>query len=117
MSLNKTLNPLHTILMQSANGTVDRSLGIIQDLLFCFGSIELKLQVHIIDKLAYNILLGRPFNILTESTIRNFRNEDQMVTITDPNDRHCVATMQTHPHAPPRHHAQHKHKGFCVSMI
>ena len=33
----------------------------------------------------YNILLGWPFNILTESIIQDFANEDQTLTIHDPN--------------------------------
>ena len=97
MLLNKMLNPSHTISMQSANGTVGRSLEITQDLSFHFRSIKLKLQIHVIDELAYDILLGHPFNVLTELTIRNFRNKDQMITITNPNDWHCIETMQTCP--------------------
>jgi hypothetical protein len=31
------------------------------------------------------VLLGRPFDILTESVVRNFANEDQTITIHDPN--------------------------------
>ena len=108
MSLGSTLNPKNTVLMQSANGTVDRSLGIVQDLSFHFGSLELKLQVHVIDEPAYDILLGCPFDVLTESTVRNYKNEDQTITITDPNDPSRVATMQTRPRGPPWHHAQRK---------
>ena len=53
------------------------------------------MQVHIIGSPAYDILLGRPFDILTESIVRNFSNEDQTVTITDPNtgQRHTIPTF------------------------
>ena len=45
--------------------------------------------------LIHYILLGRPFDILTESIVRNFANEDQTVTITDPNtgQRHTIPTF------------------------
>ena len=76
MTLKSTLNPKHTISMQSANRTVDKSLGIIKNLSFHFGTIELQLQVHVIKDPAYDILLGRPFDVLTESSIKNYQNED-----------------------------------------
>src|ERR1700724_1921604 len=80
MALKKELNPTHTVLMQSANRTVNRSLGIIENLSFRFGTI---LQVHVIDDPAYDILLGCPFDVVTESSIKNFRNEDQTIMMSD----------------------------------
>jgi hypothetical protein len=71
--------------MQSANGTMDWSLGLARNVPFTIGKITLYMQVHIIGSPAYDILLGRPFDILTESIIKNYANEDQTVTITDPN--------------------------------
>ena len=109
MALKKELNPTHTVLMQSANRTVNRSLGIIENLSFRFGTI---LQVHVIDDPAYDILLGCPFDVVTESSIKNFRNEDQTITITDPNDVRRVATMQTHRRGPPKFHQQKRREGF-----
>jgi hypothetical protein len=32
-----------------------------------------------------NILMGRPFNVLTESIVKNYANEDQTITIHNPN--------------------------------
>jgi hypothetical protein len=110
--LEKELNPNHTVTMQSANGSVDRSLGIVENLSFRFGTIEVQLQVHVINDPAYDILLGRPFDVVTESIIKNFRNEDQQITITDPNNARHVATMQTHPRGPPRIHGEKKREGF-----
>ena len=49
------------------------------------GDIMLYVQIHIIRSPAYDILLGRPFDVLTESVVRNFTNEDQTITIFDPN--------------------------------
>jgi len=98
--------------MQSANGTVDHSLGIIENLVFHFGTIELQLQVHIIEDPTYDILLGHPFDVLTESSIKNYCNKNQTITITDPNNPSRVATMQTHPRRPPRFHAQKRQEGF-----
>ena len=54
------------------------------------------LQVHVISLPAYDVLLGRPFDVLTESVVRNFANEDQTITIQDPNTGRRV-TVPTRP--------------------
>ena len=71
--------------MQSANGTVDCSLGLARNIPCHLGNVTLYFQIHVIRDPAYNILLGRPFEVLTESVVRNFKNEDQTITIHDPN--------------------------------
>ena len=71
--------------MESANGTFDWSLGLARNVPFLIGTITLYLQVHVIRSPSYEVLLGRPFDVLTESVIRNYVNEDQTITITDPN--------------------------------
>ncbi len=50
-----------------------------------FGDITLYLQVHVIRQSAYDILLGRLFDTLTQSIIRNYADENQTITIHDPN--------------------------------
>jgi hypothetical protein len=93
--LSLVYDPSIKLNMQSANGTLDWSLGLARNVPFTIGEITLYLQVHIIGSPAYDILLGRPFDILTESIVRNFANEDQTITITDPNtgQRHTVPTF------------------------
>jgi hypothetical protein len=82
--------------MISANGGVDQSLGLARNVPFHVGEITLYLQVHILRSPAYDILLGRPFDILTQSVVRNYRNEDQTITILDPNTGK-TATVPTVP--------------------
>lgn len=82
--------------MQSANGELDRSLGLARNVPLRIGDITLYVQIHVIRSPAYDILLGRPFDILTQSVIRNYSNEDQMITIHDPNTRREV-TVPTMP--------------------
>ena len=71
--------------MQSANGALDMSLGLARNVPFKIGPVTFYMQAHVIDSTAYDVLLGRPFDVLTESVIRNFKNEDQTITIHDPN--------------------------------
>jgi hypothetical protein len=95
-------DPLIKIGMQSANGEVDQSLGLARNVPCRVGSITLFLQIHVIRAPAYDILLGRPFDVLTESVVKNYANEDQTITIRDPNSGKC-ATIPTLPRGRPRH--------------
>ena len=56
-------------------------------------TITLYLQMHVIRDPAYDILLGRLFDVLTESVVRNFRNEDQTITIKDPNNGTIITIL------------------------
>ena len=67
--------------MVSANGGVDQLLSLARNVPFLVGDITLYLQVHILHSLAYDILLGWPFNILTQSVVRNYCDENQTITI------------------------------------
>ena len=78
-------NPDIRLNMVSANGGVNQSLGVVQNVTFLVGDITVYLQVHILQSPAYDILLDRPFDILTQSVVQNFRNEHQTITIKDPN--------------------------------
>ena len=85
MELCLIYDPTIILNMQLANGEVDWSLGLAHNVLIRISDITLYVQIHIIRNTAYDILLGRTFDILTESIVRNFANEDQTLTIHDPN--------------------------------
>jgi hypothetical protein len=78
-------DPTIFLTMESANGSLDRSLGLARNVHCKIGGIHLYLQIHVIRKPAYDILLGRPFDILTKSIIHNYADENQTITIHDPN--------------------------------
>ena len=63
----------------------DSDDGLTGNVPFKIGPVTFYLQAHVIDSNAYDGLLGWPFNILTESVIRNFANGDQTITIHDQN--------------------------------
>lgn len=94
--LSLSYDPDVTLRMQSANGTVNWSLGLARNVPFLIGDLSFYLQVHIIRNPAYNILLGRPFDVLTTSTVQNFADEDQTITIHCPNTGQS-ATVPTTP--------------------
>lgn len=51
-------DPKVVLNMQSANGEIDKYLGLVRNVPFLIGNITLYLQVHIIRNPAYNVLLG-----------------------------------------------------------
>jgi hypothetical protein len=89
--LNRELNPCWKITMQSANGSHDESLGLVENLELEIGGMKLHVQAHVICNPAYNVLLGRPFNVLTASHIKNYRDKSQTITITNPNSGKMVS--------------------------
>ncbi|KAF8234342.1 hypothetical protein L208DRAFT_1550057 [Tricholoma matsutake] len=70
--LGLAYDPSIHIPLQSANGGIDQSLGLAWNVPCKVGSITLYMQIHIICNPAYNILLGWPFDVLTESTVKNY---------------------------------------------
>ena len=58
LDLGLVYNPMVVLHMQSANGEVDPSLGLVQNVPMRIGDITLYVQIHIIRSPAYNILLG-----------------------------------------------------------
>jgi hypothetical protein len=78
-------DPTIRLHMMSANGGVDQSLGLARNVPFLVSDIMLYLQVHVLHAPAYNILLGRPFDVLTQLVVHNYANENQTITILDPN--------------------------------
>lgn len=103
--LGLAYDPRIVLKMQSANGSISPSLGLARNVPFRIGDITLYLQVHVVRNPAYDILLGRPFDVLTQSVVRNFPDENQTITICDPNTGK-VATVPTVPRGPPRSRTQ-----------
>ncbi|PBK58700.1 hypothetical protein ARMSODRAFT_900176, partial [Armillaria solidipes] len=78
-------DPDIVINMQSANKQVEKSLGMAKNVPFLFGDITVYLQVHIIRDPTYDVLLERPFDVLTASTVFNNTEGGQVIKIKDPN--------------------------------
>ncbi|KAJ3980075.1 hypothetical protein F5890DRAFT_1568999 [Lentinula detonsa] len=102
-ALGIAFDPTKKIEIQSANRGVDLTLGLAKDVPFRFGEITVFLQVHIIPSPAYDVLLGRPFEILTQAIFHNFLSGEQHLTLTDPNN-HRMVTIPTVKREPPRFH-------------
>ena len=88
-------NPDIVIQVESANQSVDTSLGLAENVPFRIGGIIVYLQVHIIRNAAYDVLLGRPFDCITQLVVQNSRDGQQLITLTDPNDEARRLTVPT----------------------
>jgi len=97
-------NPWIQLNMQS-NGIINKSLGLAQNIPCHVGDITLYPQIHVIHNPTCDILMGQPFDILTQSIIHNYVNEDQTITLCDPNSGE-VTTIPTIP----RGHHKHQFK-------
>ena len=98
--------------MQSANKQIERTLGLARNVPFRFGDITVYLQVHIINSAAYKVLLGRPFDALTQSGYQNEIDGNMTMTLTCPNSRRR-ATFITYPRGEiPGYLRQESTKGF-----
>jgi hypothetical protein len=100
MALQVTWDPDIVVHMESANKSLEKTLGLAKNVPFVFGPITVYLQVHVIAKVAYKVLLGRPFDTITESGVRNSKDGSQSLTLTNLNTgERCV--MHTHERGKP----------------
>jgi len=78
-------DPSLSIQLQSANGSLSRTCRLAKNVPFMLGDVTVLLQAHIMETAPYKILLGRPFDTITESTIVNDREGNQTINIIYPN--------------------------------
>jgi len=78
-------DPSLSIQLQSTNGSLSRTCGLAKNVPFTLGDVTVLLQAHIMETAPYKILLGRPFDTITKSTIVNDREGNQTINITCPN--------------------------------
>jgi hypothetical protein len=71
--------------MQAANRSLKKSEGLAKNVLFQFGDVSAHLPVHIMESPVYDILLGRPFEVLTKLASSNQPDGECMITTMDPN--------------------------------
>jgi hypothetical protein len=84
-NLEISWDPDITIDMESANRSIKKTLGLAKNVPINCSGITVYLQVHIMSNPAYRVLLGRPFDTITESLVKNERDGSQTLMLTDPN--------------------------------
>lgn len=114
-------DPDVVIHLQSANRTTEKTLGLARNVEFDFGGVTAYLQLHIIRRPAYHVLLGRPFDVAMSSEVVNQTSGEQMITIKDPNTGKKM-TLATYPRGRPPMNIQkelqdHQDRSFRASRI
>jgi hypothetical protein len=84
-TLGLVARPEYLMHMQSVNESSDSTIGVIENLGLDLGVGELYLQVQVIPKAPFHILLGRPFHCLMSATTEDFPDGKQLLTLRDPN--------------------------------
>ncbi|KAG2046051.1 hypothetical protein BDR06DRAFT_841322, partial [Suillus hirtellus] len=76
--------------MESVNTSSDQTLGVMENFLINFGTRDMLFQVQIVPVTAFDILLGRPFFMLTSCKTADLPNRDQDIMLTDANNRKII---------------------------
>ncbi|KAJ6542560.1 hypothetical protein B0H19DRAFT_957768 [Mycena capillaripes] len=79
------LSPEKVLTMESADSNQSLTAGVVENLKFLVGDIDLLLQVHVVDSAPFDILVGRPFFRFTECHTKDYTNRTQELTLTCPN--------------------------------
>lgn len=100
-ALGLAYDPTIQLQMESSNGAVTLTFGLARNVAVRIGEITAYLQFHVIPSPAYDILLGRPFDILLQSVVESFGDGTQTITLKDPNSG-AMTTVPTVPRLPPQ---------------
>ncbi|KZT53331.1 hypothetical protein CALCODRAFT_404596, partial [Calocera cornea HHB12733] len=71
--------------MESANGSVDELIGVIHNLPVTIDDMVFYVQAYVLDNPPFDVLLGRPFQVLSSCKTTDFADGSQMVELTCPN--------------------------------
>ncbi|KAF8812818.1 hypothetical protein BYT27DRAFT_7220782 [Phlegmacium glaucopus] len=85
-----------TIVMESANLTKDKTMGLIKNLKLIIGGYDFYIQAQVVKNAPYEVLLGWPFFTLTEASHQYYSNGDSRLTVLDPNTQELI-TIPTRP--------------------
>lgn len=83
LELGIAYDPTFTITMESADKGRTSTLGLARNIPFDFEGIVYYLQLHVLQDPAYEVLLGRPFEIVSNLVITNLPNGNAIGTLTD----------------------------------
>jgi hypothetical protein len=71
--------------MSSANTSTDATVGVLKNLALNFGPGKVCVQVQVLARANFDLLLGRPFHCLMSATTNDYPDGNQDITLRDPN--------------------------------
>ena len=75
----------HVMTMSNANTSTESTLGVVENLHLDFGAGEICLQVQVVPRANFDLLLGQPFHCLLSASTEDFLDSSQTITLRDPN--------------------------------
>ena len=75
----------HVMTMSNANTRTESTLSIVENLHLDFGASEICLQVQVVPRANFDLLLGQPFHCLLSASTEDFPDGSQTITLCDPN--------------------------------
>jgi len=87
----ESLRADYKMVMESANTTSNDTMGLIPDFKINIGGYDFYVQAQVVEKAPYEILLGRPFFVMTRALIQHFEDEGSHMTMTDPNTKAIIS--------------------------
>ena len=113
--LGISYDPTEGHAMVAANGGSYRTLGVARDVpVELAGNIMIFLQMHVVDVAPYDVLLGRPFDVLMACTVKNERSGRQEIEVICPNTGQ-TRTIPTYPRGENPLATDERPKGFQTS--
>ena len=73
--------------MSFANANVDTTIRVFKNMALDFGGGEIMVQIQILARANFDLLLGWPFHCLMSTTTDDFLDRSQSVILLDPNSR------------------------------
>lgn len=92
--LGVSLSPEKVLTMESADSNQSVTAGVVENLKFTIGEMDLLMQVHVVDGAPFDILMGRPFFRFTSCHTKDWSDGAQELTLTCPNTKK-VLTIPT----------------------
>ncbi|KAJ6553761.1 hypothetical protein DFH09DRAFT_1318784 [Mycena vulgaris] len=89
--LGVSLSPDKVLTMESAGSNQSQTAGVVENLKFSIGDIDIQLQVHVVDGAPFDILMGRPFFRFTECLTKDRADGTQELTLTCPNTGRIIS--------------------------
>jgi hypothetical protein len=112
VQLGLNWDPSIRVNMESASNHLEKTLGLARNVRFSVAGLQIYLQVHILEKPPYRVLLGRPFDTFTSSTNSTKTDGSSELVLTDPNTQKVAIVPTYQRGAGPEELQKQRYQGF-----
>jgi hypothetical protein len=84
----------YQVVMESATNTTAKTIGLLHNLKLTIAGYDFYVQAQVVEHAPYEMLIGLPFKVLTQSTTQHFEDGSSHITLKDPNTQ-AIITVPT----------------------